>query len=313
MPTHRTLRVTAKDEVADQVVSLRLEDSDGAELPDWQPGAHIDVELDNGLTRQYSLCGEPGDEYWRIAVLRETDGRGGSAYVHDELAVGAEVRTQGPRNHFEFVDADSYLFVAGGIGITPLVPMMEAATRAGSPWRLLYGGRARGSMAFADYLVQSRPDQVTLAPADEVGLLDLESALNDVDDGCVVYCCGPEPLLLAIEDVSQRLGVQLRVERFAAKAIDEDAVDEAFEVELAQSGQVLTVGADESVLSAVLDAGVDADFSCREGTCGTCEVAVLSGDIDHRDSVLDEDEAAAGDVMMICVSRCRSNRLVIDL
>ncbi|MCF8601977.1 PDR/VanB family oxidoreductase [Gordonia sp. HY442] len=313
MSTHRSLRVTAKEEVADQVVSLVLEDAEGSELPAWLPGAHIDIELANGVTRQYSLCGDPADGHWRIAVLREPEGRGGSAFVHDELVVDGEVRTQGPRNHFEFVDADSYLFVAGGIGITPLLPMIEAATRAGAPWRLLYGGRTRPSMAFADTLLESHSDRVTLAPADEVGLLDLESALGGVDDGCVVYCCGPEPLLLAIEDVSHRLGVRLHVERFTAKSTPDNAVDSAFEVELAQSGQVIQVGSDESILSAVLDAGIDADFSCREGTCGTCEVGVLSGDIDHRDSVLDADEAAEGDAMMICVSRCTSKRLVIDL
>ncbi|MCF8610144.1 PDR/VanB family oxidoreductase [Gordonia sp. HY285] len=312
-PTHRTLRVIAKDEVADQVASVVLEDSAGGALPEWRPGAHIDVELDNGVTRQYSLCGDPADDHWRIAVLREPASRGGSAYVHDELVVGSEIGTQGPRNHFAFVEASSYLFIAGGIGITPLIPMIGAAVRSGASWRLLYGGRTRASMAFADVLARAHPDQVTLAPTDEVGLLDLESALGSVDDGCVAYCCGPEPLLLAVEEVSHRLGVPLHVERFAAKEVPDDAVNTAFEVELAQSGTTVQVGADESVLDAVLDAGVDADFSCREGTCGTCEVAVLSGDIDHRDSVLDEDEAAEGDVMMICVSRCLSKRLVIDL
>ncbi|MBM7367395.1 PDR/VanB family oxidoreductase [Gordonia hydrophobica] len=313
MSTHRTLRIAAKDTVAADVVSLVLEDPRGGELPDWAPGAHIDVELGGDIVRQYSLCGGDSSNQWRIAVLRETAGRGGSAYVHDQLCVGAEIVTGGPRNNFDFVDAPSYLFVAGGIGITPLLPMIAAADRAGRPWRLLYGGRTRASMAFADELARAHPDAVTLAPADEVGLLDLDSALSEVDAGGEVYCCGPEPLLLAIEEQSRRHEVPLHVERFSPKAISADAVDTAFEVELAQSGQTLTVAADESILSAVLDAGVDADFSCREGTCGTCEVAVLGGEIDHRDSVLDEDEAAAGDVMMICVSRCRSARLVIDL
>ncbi|GAA4672683.1 PDR/VanB family oxidoreductase [Gordonia humi] len=305
--------MSAKEVVADQVASLVLEDADGRPLEAWTPGAHIDVELDNGLVRQYSLCGDPSDEQWRIAVLREPDGRGGSAYVHDSLDVDATLSTHGPRNHFEFVEAPSYLFVAGGIGITPLLPMMREATAAGREWRLLYGGRTRTSMAFADELTRSHPDRVELAPADEVGLLDLESALADTGDGAVVYCCGPEPLLSAIEEVSDRLGVALHVERFSPKETTGDEVDTAFEVELAQSGTTVQVAADQSILAAVLAAGVDADFSCQEGTCGTCEVAVLDGEIDHRDSVLDEEEAAAGDVMMICVSRCRSKRLVIDL
>lgn len=313
MPTHRTLCVTAREEVADHVVSLTLADPRGGLLPAWTPGAHIDVDLGNGIVRQYSLCGEPSQDTWRIAVLREQTGRGGSAYIHDRLTVGSEIETVDPRNNFSFADAPSYLFVAGGIGITPLLPMITAAEHAGRPWRLLYGGRTRASMAFADELTRTHPNTVTLAPADEVGLLDLDSALSGTTPGCEAYCCGPEPLLLAIEDASRRHGVPLHVERFAAKALADDTVDTAFEVELAQSGRTISVAADQSILDAVLDVGVDVAFSCREGTCGTCEVPVLNGEIDHRDSVLDEDEAAASDVMMICVSRCRSRRLVIDL
>ncbi|MGB3602256.1 PDR/VanB family oxidoreductase [Gordonia sp. (in: high G+C Gram-positive bacteria)] len=311
--TYRSLRIAARDDVADQVVSLRLVDADGKVLPQWLPGAHIDINLANGLTRQYSLCGEPNDDFWQIAVLREHAGRGGSAYVHDELEVAMVIDSDGPRNHFAFVDAQSYLFVAGGIGITPLLPMMRAAERAGKPWKLLYGGRTRGSMAFADEISTQFPAQVSLAPADETGLLDLQTAVADVATGGVVYSCGPEPLLAALEDVCDQLSVTLHVERFAPKELPTDLVDTSFEVELAQSGQTIAVSEGESILDAVLTAGIDADFSCREGTCGTCEVAVLSGTPDHRDSVLDEDEQAKNDVMMICVSRCKSSHLVIDL
>lgn len=310
--TFRRLRVIAHETIADDVVSLCLADADDAALPDWLPGAHLDLELGDGLTRQYSLCGDPADDHWRIAVLRERAGRGGSAFVHDRLSVGAVVESNGPRNHFAFVDAASYLFIAGGIGITPLLPMMRAATAADRPWRLLYGGRTRASMAFAQQISGEFPGQVTLAPADEVGLLDLESAVRGIDDG-VVYSCGPEPLLVALEDVCHRRGVPLHVERFAPKELPTDLIDTTFEVELARSRMTVKVGAEESILDAVLDAGVDAEFSCREGTCGTCEVTVLAGRPEHRDSVLDEDEQADGDVMMICVSRCASERLVIDL
>lgn len=311
---HRKMRVTAKDVVADDVVSVTLADVDGGDLPDWEPGAHIDLVLDEDTIRQYSLCGDPAEsDHYRIAVLREPNGRGGSAAVHDRLQAGDVVDVKGPRNHFPLVSQTSYLFIAGGIGITPMIPMMSTVDARGADWSLLYGGRTAAGMAFAQSLSQRYPGRVTLRPQDEHGLLDLADALDSMAPGTSVYCCGPEPLLSALENLCHERDVELHLERFAPKVIESSGADTSFDVVLEQSGETITVAESESILDALLRAGVDADFSCREGTCGTCEVAVLDGVPDHRDSVLTEDEQAENDCMMVCVSRSCSKKLVIDL
>ncbi|MFD4509352.1 PDR/VanB family oxidoreductase [Streptomyces sp. NPDC058457] len=305
------LVVAERVPAADGVVVLTLRHPLGEELPGWDPGAHVDVVLGPELERQYSLCGDPGDRSgWRVAVLREPDGRGGSAYVHEQLGVGDKVRVRGPRNHFRLESAPRYRFVAGGIGITPILPMLAAAEAAGAEWTLLYGGRTRRSMAFTGELARFGDGRVTVAPQDEAGLLDLAGVLDDVPDGTLVYCCGPGPLLDAVEERCPA-GV-LRVERFQPK--EQQAGEEReFEVVLAQSGRTLTVAPGVSVLDTVRAAGVEVLYSCTEGTCGTCETDVLEGEPDHRDSVLTEEERAAGETMLICVSRCRGARLVLDL
>ncbi|MGW3158955.1 PDR/VanB family oxidoreductase [Streptomyces sp. NPDC001089] len=304
------LVVTGRESVAAGVIALTLRDPHGAELPGWEPGAHIDVECGPGLERQYSLCGDPADRgAWRIAVLREPHGRGGSAYLHERVGAGGTVRVRGPRQGFALVPASRYRFVAGGIGITPILPMLPAARAAGAEWTLLYGGRSRGSMAFLAELSRYG-DRVTVAPQDESGLLDLDSALSGLPTGTLVYCCGPGPLLDAVEERCPA-GL-LHVERFRPK--DQEPYAEAeFEVVLVRSGRTLTVPAGTSVLDAVRGAGAEVLFSCTEGTCGTCETDVLEGIPDHRDSVLTAAERAAGSTMLICVSRCRGKRLVLDL
>ncbi|KDN73112.1 PDR/VanB family oxidoreductase [Streptomyces olindensis] len=304
------LVVGRRESVADGVLALTLRHPLGEPLPAWEPGAHVDVLLGPGLERQYSLCGDPADRTaWRIAVLREPDGRGGSAHVHEQVGEGDKVRVRGPRNNFRLEPAPRYRFVAGGIGITPILPMLAAAEAAGAEWTLLYGGRTRGSMAFGEELLRYG-DRVTIAPEDETGLLDLPPVLDDVPEDTLVYCCGPGPLLDAVEARCPS-GV-LRVERFRPKE-QETGGDTEFEVELARSGRTLTVPPDVSVLDAVRAAGVEVLYSCTEGTCGTCETDVLDGEPDHRDSVLTDDERAAGETMLICVSRCRGKRLVLDL
>lgn len=304
------LVVDGREFAADGVLALTLRHPLGEDLPVWEPGAHVDVVLGPELERQYSLCGDPADRsVWRIAVLREPDGRGGSARVHEQLGQGDKVRVRGPRNHFRLEAAPRYRFVAGGIGITPVLPMLAAVEAAGAEWTLLYGGRTRNSMAFTEELGRYG-DRVTVAPQDETGLLDLASVLDDVPDGTLVYCCGPGPLLDAVEERCP--AERLRVERFAPKA-QVDGENGGFEVELAQSGRTVTVEPDVSVLDAVRAAGVEVLFSCTEGTCGTCETDVLDGTPDHRDSVLSDAERESGQTMMICVSRCRGKRLVLDL
>jgi len=304
------LVVDRREFAADGVLALTLRHPLGEELPAWEPGAHVDVVLGPELERQYSLCGDPADRsVWRIAVLREPDGRGGSAHVHEQLRQGDKVRVRGPRNHFRLESAPRYRFIAGGIGITPILPMLAAAEAAGAEWTLLYGGRTRNSIAFTDEL-DGYGDRVTVSPQDETGLLDLGSVLDELPEGTLVYCCGPGPLLDAVEErcPAQRL----RVERFSPKA-QQGGENGEFEVELAQSGRTVTVAPDVSVLDAVRAAGVEVLFSCTEGTCGTCETDVLDGTPDHRDSVLSDEERQSGETMMICVSRCRGKKLVLDL
>ncbi|MDH6566575.1 ferredoxin-NADP reductase [Streptomyces sp. SAI-117] len=304
------LVVDRRDAAADGVLALTLRHPLGEQLPAWEPGAHIDVLLGPGLERQYSLCGDPSDRScWRIAVLREPEGRGGSAHVHQQLRQGDKVRVRGPRNHFALRPAPRYRFVAGGIGITPILPMLAAAEEAGAEWTLLYGGRTRGSMAFTEELSRYG-DRVTVAPQDETGLLDLAPVLDGVPEGTLVYCCGPGPLLDAVEERCPA-GL-LHMERFTPKDRPEGE-NTQFEVELAQTGTTITVAPDVSVLDAVRAAGVEVLFSCTEGTCGTCETDVLDGTPDHRDSVLTDEEREAGETMMICVSRCRGKKLVLDL
>ncbi|MER6162337.1 PDR/VanB family oxidoreductase [Streptomyces sp. NPDC001868] len=318
-PAETILTVTTRAPAADGVLTLTLRRPDGEALPAWTPGAHIDVLLnDDGpgstLIRQYSLCGHPAQrEAWQIAVLREPEGRGGSAYVHDRLREGSTVRVRGPRNNFPLRPAARHLFVAGGVGITPILPMVEAAEASGADWRLLYGGRTRTSMAFLDRLAPYG-DRVLIRPQDEYGLLDLAAFLGPPQPDTLVHACGPEPLLRALREKSADWPPgTLGVERFAPAEAAGAGPAEAFEVELARSGLTLTVPPDRSVLEAVEEAGVAVDFSCREGTCGTCETDIIDGDPDHRDSLLTEDERAAGDTLLICVSRSRGPRLVLDL
>jgi cytochrome P450/ferredoxin-NADP reductase len=307
-------RVVAKRQVADGVAALTLRDLDGHPLPPWDAGAHVDLILDDAPTRQYSLCGDPaGAAEYRLGILRDPDGRGSSRYVHDRLQEGDTVRVRGPRNNFPLVASPRYLFVAGGIGITPILPMIRSAEEAGADWRLVYGGRRRASMAFLDELARYG-DRVSVCPQDETGLLDLDTLLGTPLPDTLVYCCGPEPLLAAVE---QRCAGwpprSLHVERFAPKALTAPVRTEAFEVVLQQSGLTLTIPPDRSILSVVDEAGVGVLSSCAEGTCGTCETTVLDGIPDHRDSVLDETEKKANDCMMICVSRSCTERLVLDL
>ncbi|BCK73027.1 ferredoxin [Streptomyces libani subsp. rufus] len=304
------LRVHRMTWEADHVLSVELTRPDGKPLPAWEPGAHLDVHV-GGQIRQYSLCGDPdATDTYRIAVLDAPASRGGSRHIHTRLRPGQTLTVTGPRNHFALEEATGYLFLAGGIGITPLLAMARAATRRGTPWRMVYGGRTRTSMAFTRELAALAGD-VTTVPQDEDGPIDLDTALAGLPGGTLVYCCGPEPLLTAVEE-SCPAG-QLRLERFAAPAVARTGDRTAFEVECRRSGRTLTVGADTSILQAAEDAGLSVDSSCRDGICGSCETRVLDGTPDHRDFLLSEAEHTANATMMICVSRCASGRLVLDL
>ncbi|GAB3348099.1 PDR/VanB family oxidoreductase [Amycolatopsis echigonensis] len=307
--------VERRKALAEGVVELTLRRPDHSPMPAWEPGAHIDLVLGNGLVRQYSLCGSLDEpETLRVAVLREPASRGGSRYIHEELAVGSAIQIRGPRNNFALVDSPRYLFIAGGIGITPILPMLEFVTARGADWNLTYGGRTRQSMAFRDLLAERYGDRVTISPQDETGLLDLPRLLADPAPDTVIYCCGPEPLLAAVENNTAHWPRgTLHVERFTPKPDTHTDENTAFEVELTQTGKTITVAKDQSILDAVEKNGIFVPSSCQEGTCGTCETPVLAGTPDHRDSILTDEERDANDTIMICVSRSCTPRLTLDL
>lgn len=309
------LTVLSRRIASDGVIVLDLGSPDGSDLPEWKAGSHIDLELPNGLIRQYSLCGSPSDRgRWTIGVLREPESRGGSAFIHDILREGVSVKIVGPRNHFSLEPSRNYIFIAGGIGITPIIPMIEAAEAAGANWKLAYGGRTRASMAFLDKL-SAYGDRVCVQPFDEVGHIDLASWLDQPATDTLVYTCGPEPLLNAVEAKCERWPHgSLHLERFSAKPLEAPIYDGPFEIEAARSGQVFTVLPDQSIMEVLEEAGFDVLCSCREGVCGSCETGLLSGLADHRDSVLSDDEKERNDRLMVCISRSRNGeRLVLDI
>jgi ferredoxin-NADP reductase len=297
---------------ADGVVSVALRMSSGDLLPEWSPGAHVDLVLPSGVERQYSLCSDPADRStWRVAILREPQSRGGSVYIHDRLAVGDRLRVRGPRNHFPLLNAEEYRLIAGGIGITPLLPMIDELRSRGAAWRLLYGGRRRESMAFLGRLAGD--SRVEVCPEDECGLLDLDSFLAGVGASTHVYVCGPELLIEAVEVRAAGWPPDtLRVERFRPRSGALDGVDEPFTVVLERSGVTVQVAAGQTIVEAIERAGIGVPTSCREGTCGTCESEVLQGIPDHRDSVLTDTERKSNKVMMICCSRALTDTLVLD-
>jgi ferredoxin-NADP reductase len=313
------LEVRRRETPAEGVVTLTLAEPNGEDLPEWTPGAHVDLVMTPSLVRQYSLCGETANRgEWQVGILLDPNSRGGSQFVHDKLLAGTIVRVRGPRNHFPLVTSPRYQFIAGGIGITPMIPMIEAAEATGADWRLLYGGRTRSSMAFVGEL-ERHGERVTVCPRDEQDnsfRTNLASALSAAQENTLVYCCGPEGLLTAVEEAcSHWPDGTLHIERFSAKALDEPSPDAlaTFEVECQRSGLTLTVTQDKSIYQACEEAGVDVLGSCMEGVCGTCECDLIDGEGDHRDSVLNDAEKAANETIMICVSRARSERLVLDL
>ncbi|OAF09376.1 PDR/VanB family oxidoreductase [Bradyrhizobium neotropicale] len=308
------LRVEEKELIAEGICRLRLVDPRGVRLPDWAPGAHIDLNLPNGLTRQFSLCGNRWDAMsYEIAVLLEPDSRGGSQYIHQELCVGDLVQVGGPRNNFRLVPAAHYLFVAGGIGITPLLPMLEQAAMMEIPWTLLYIGRRLSWMAYLDRL-RAHADRIAICSRDKQDRPDLAAAVSSLPPGAKVYCCGPTSMIDALEQICTVLPPgSLRRERFSAKVQPAPVRSTAYKVELARSGKVLNLQPGECVLDAILEAGTPLLASCREGLCGTCETAVLRGVPDHRDSILSDAERERNNSFYPCVSRSASDRLVIDL
>lgn len=322
MVEQRELRVSRMTWEAEGVLSLhltRIETDDP--LPAWEPGAHIDVYVPDGTTRQYSLCGDPRDlSSYQIAVLREPEGRGGSAFIHDTLRVGDRLLVTRPKQNFNLEDATCYALVAGGVGITPIMAMAEHLARQGKRFHLTYGGRTRDSMAFRPRLT-ALGDNVTFLAEDRDGRPDLRSLVEALPEGGLVYVCGPLGLLRAVESAAEtaygpdqdivrfELFSRAGVEPQPAASLDADN----YELVLAASGHTLRLAPEANILEVVLALGVEVENDCRDGICGSCVTSIRSGTVDHRDLVLTKKEQAAMDRMMICVSRPTCPRLELEL
>ena len=320
-PIDPTLTLTVVDRqvmaLDENVVALTLARADGAALPPWHPGAHLDIHLPSGRVRQYSLCGDPGrrDSY-RIAVRRIPEGGGGSIEVHDALAVGATITTSGPRNAFPLTvpgygsPTRRIRFIAGGIGITPILAMLDLAERLNVDWSMIYVGRSAESIPVLDE-VRRFGDRVRIRTDDIDGLPSADDLLGECLSGTTVYACGPAPMLTVIrQKLVGRDDIELHFERFAAPPVVDG---EQFSVTLASSAATISVGADETLLSALQRSGVTAPYSCQQGFCGTCRTRVLDGVVQHRDTLLTQPERDGG-MMLTCVSRAAAGgALKLDL
>lgn len=318
-PSTRLLRVQQASWEAEKVISFRLVDPTSETLPSWQPGSHLDITLPSGLIRQYSLCGNPEDSStYRIAVLSESHSRGGSKELHQTALVGRTIQIRGPRNHFPLVNAKNYLFIAGGIGITPILPMIHMAEKCGASWRLVYVGHSLSRMAFLSELGAYPSNKVAVFPTETHGRPNLQIEIERLAGNTEIYCCGPSSMISAISDLCEGTypHLNLHAERFSTTASNQTGEvlqNRTFEVDLRRSGIRLVVPTCRSILDVIRDELPEIPFSCEEGYCGTCETAVLEGIPDHRDTILSPKERKRNQSMMICVSRAHSDRLVLDL
>ncbi|MCB1406264.1 MAG: cytochrome P450/oxidoreductase [Rhodobacteraceae bacterium] len=303
----RRVTVTEVHTEADGILGLTLHDAQGRALPNWSPGAHVELVV-GAYDRKYSLCGNPRDGGYTLAILREDTGRGGSRHIHDVVTPGMALKLRGPSNLFRLDEgAAAYLLIAGGIGITPILTMADRLKALGRPYAIHYAGRSRATMAFVDRLTRDHGGALHLYPADTGARCDLAGLVAALPETGQIYACGPGRMITALEDLTaDRPEGTLHFEHFSSPGAGLDPEHEtAFEVDLADSGLSLTVGADTTLLDALKSAGIDVASDCCEGLCGSCEVAVLDGDIDHRDKVLTRAERAGNTRMMTCCSRSR--------
>jgi ferredoxin-NADP reductase len=309
-----SLRVQSIARAARDIHLVELALPGGGALPPASPGAHIELHLDSGISRSYSLV-HAGDALtaYVVGVKRDPHSRGGSRYVHEQMRVGATLAVSPPRNHFPLrEDAVHSVLIAGGIGITPIWCMAQRLAALGVSWELHYSARSRDDLAFAPALA-AFGDRVRLHCDEEAGgVLDLAAIVCEAPASAHFYCCGPAPMLAAFERATAHLPPpQVHLERFAPQQAA--AVAGGFVVALARSGRELEVPAGASVLSVLLANGIGVEHSCRAGLCGCCEVGVLAGEVDHRDACLTEAERAGHRSMLVCVSGAKSARLVLDL
>jgi cytochrome P450/NAD(P)H-flavin reductase/ferredoxin len=314
----RTVVVDDVSQVATDIIRLRLTSPDGSAMPRWTPGSHIDVECGTpDLSRQYSLCGDPSDSsVLEIAVLKDPDSRGGSRWLHEHLKRGDKLKIRGPRNHFRFDESTKKaIFIAGGIGITPVATMARRAKELGIDYELHYSGRSRDTMAFLDELSQLHGARLHVYAKDEGRRNDFSQLLGQPQAGTQIYACGPVRMLESLESCCEKWPEDaLRVEHFQSTRGSLDPEKEhAFEVELKDSGLVVKVPADQTLLTALRSANIDIQSDCGEGLCGSCEVKVLSGKVDHRDVVLTRSERDANNKMMACCSRAAGMKLILEL
>ncbi|WP_298727640.1 PDR/VanB family oxidoreductase [uncultured Ferrovibrio sp.] len=311
-----TVRVQRIEWEAEGVISVELRRPDNEPLPEFTAGAHIDIHLPNGLVRSYSLSSDSSDrQRYVVGVGLDAASRGGSSYIHNQLRVGQMLTIDGPRNHFPLVeDAEQVVFIAGGIGITPLFCMMRRLNALGRKFELHYATRNRRRMAFLTAVQALGPVHVHCDEEQGGRPLDLAAIIRKYPAGTHFYCCGPTPMLTAFEQATEHLPADLvHVEYFSPKPQDPAAESNTFTVVLARTGREYVVPADKSILDVLVQQGVSVESSCLDGICGTCEIRVLEGVPDHRDSVLTKAEQEANKSMMICVSRCKGDRLVLDL
>ena len=310
----RLVRIRAIRAVATDINSYELVPADARPLPAFTAGAHLDVQVPNGMIRQYSLHGDPADRsVYRIAVKRESSGRGGSMSLHDAAEVAIALGIVGPRNHFPLdPGAERHLFIAGGIGITPIYAMIQTLAARGQAWDLHYCARTPDHAAFYEELKALGPGHVT-PHFSEIPTLDVSELLRVQPEGTHVYCCGPQGLMKAVEAAAAHWAPgHVHFEWFAAPKSEWPA-NQPVEVELAKTGSIFLVPADQSILQVLRENGVHVQCACEEGVCGTCETAVLAGEPQHRDLLLSPEERAENRTMMVCVSRANSSRLVLDL
>src|SRR5580700_10410024 len=312
-------KLAAIEDVARDTKVYTFRRVDGAPLPVYKPGAHIDLHLPNGLVRQFSLVvpASAPDSY-TVGVKRDENSRDGSRYIIDEMKVGDAIKISAPRNNFPLVeDAEHVVLIAGGIGITPIWCMAQELAALDRSWKIHYACRSQADMAFLSQLKELDPKSVHLHFDDEAGgkVMDLASAIAEAPAEAHFYCCGPNPMLKAFEAaVASRPKANVHVEYFTPKDdVNAEGGLGGFWVELAKSGEEYFIPPGKKVLEVLFDAGVDVDYSCELGICGACETRVISGIPEHHDSVLSEEEQASNEKVMICCCGCKTERLVLDM
>ncbi|GMG38848.1 unnamed protein product [Aspergillus oryzae] len=281
-------------------------------LPQWRPGYHIDILSQYGY-RQYSLYSDPAEtSFWKIAILKEENGCGGSKWLHENLREGMDVTVRRPKNHFRLRKRPRYIWLAGGINITPLKPMLCELKCNGADYHLIYLGRSRGTMANVEELCRGHPTEVWTSQ-DGKGF-DLESFVKAQEKNVQTYCCCPDRLINALEDACrENVVVELRVERFQVASTRNFLPNKSFHVTLGRSGRRLTVPPEKTLLDVLNQNGCGIMSTCSKGTWGTGEISVLEGRSEHRDTVLSPEEKGKNKVMMPCVSQCLEEELVLDL